>query len=207
MVGPFGVICLLLYFIQLSGKRSQKRCNVASSPKGSNTKSLFIKDTWTRNFCCMPLALSSRTPSLQTMKRLTRAGCGKKKIVFKQTDDHVIVCDKIVTVYPRLEKVGGFTLHRSSLGGFGRQIDKIDVEWFDVSHLRKKNLTGSGIIYIRPLQVDLNLAAATESEVYIRYIYTYLFYFTYQNTCKNLIQPIYYFLYFIFYIIYIYIYS
>ena len=73
------------------------------------------------------------------MKRLTRAGCGKKKIVFKQPDDHVIVCDKIVTVYPRLEKVGGFTLHhRSSLGGFGRQIDKIDVEWFDVSHLGRK---------------------------------------------------------------------
>ena len=82
---------------------------------------------------------------------LQKARLGKKKIVFNQNDDHRAVENKIYDGYPRFKVCGELTLHRTLLGGYNRQLTKIESLWFDVKVIRKKPVSGNGIIYIRPL--------------------------------------------------------
>ena len=99
------------------------------------------------------------------MEIMTKAGLGRKKIVFNQKDQHVDVCSKLEHVYPRLKDCGGFCLFRAKVGGFNRSVSKIKTDWMDVRKIRKKDLSGSGMIYIRPLQVNFCLTEASDREV------------------------------------------
>lgn len=152
-------------FPQLSGRTSSNNSATA------RLRSSYVKDTWTREFSCLPLRISNKTPSIEITKLLQNAGLGKKKIVFDQSDDHEAVCKKLIKVYPRLKDVGGFTLHRSLLGGFNRKLTMIDQNWFHIKNLRNKKSTGTGIIYIRPMQRDLNLSKAVSTEVFMIFIF------------------------------------
>ena len=98
---------------------------------------------------------------------MQKEGLEKKKLVFHVNDNHRTVEKKICSAYPRLKDCGGFTLHRSLLGGYNRQLVKIDSLWFDVKLIRKKVVSRNGIIYIRPLQVDLDKTSASNEEVSI----------------------------------------
>ena len=111
------------------------------------------------------MRISNKTPSLEMSKLLEGAGLGKKKIVFHKDDTHELVCQKLVKAYPRLKNVGGFTLHRSVLGGYNRKITKIEKDWLRVKNIKGRKVSGSGILYIRPIQKDLELSKATNIEV------------------------------------------
>ena len=88
-------------FPQLSGRTTHKslKRNATTQPGGSKKKKnfdpSFIKDTWTREFSCLPSHFSTVTPSSDMQNTLSVAGLGKKKIVFDKNDDHATVCRKI----------------------------------------------------------------------------------------------------------------
>ena len=100
---------------------------------------------------------------------LVGAGLGKKKIEFSSSDKHDDVVKRITDVYPRLAKCDGFTLHKSRDGGTKRPLQKINTRWYDVIQLRKKYNSGKGVIYVKPLQENLNLNVATDEEVSLFY--------------------------------------
>ena len=126
----------------------------------------FIKDTWTLEFCCLPLIYSSNSPLLDLMNVLTEAGLGKKKLVFSKDDNHQQFVEKINKAYPRLVQCGGFTLHRAATGGYGRPLISLNTQWFHVKLLRRKKVSGHGVIYIMAMQQNLSLDPMTEEEVF-----------------------------------------
>ena len=97
------------------------------------------------------------------------AGLGKKKIEFSSSDKYDDVVKRITDVYPRLAKCGGFTLHKSQDGRTKRPLQEINTRWYDVIQLRKKYKSGKGVIYVKPLQENLNLNVATDEEVSLFY--------------------------------------
>ena len=99
---------------------------------------------------------------------LVGAGLGKEKIEFSSSDKHDDAVKRI-TVYPRLAKCGGFTLHKSQDGGTKRPLQEINTRWYDVIQLQKKYKSGKGVIYVKPLQENLNLNVVTDEEVSLFY--------------------------------------
>ena len=145
-------------FPQLKGKyNNEHRKQVDDS---------FIKDTWTLEFCCLPLIYSSNSPLLDLMNVLTEARLGKKKLVFSKDDNHQQFVEKLNKACPRLVQCGGFTLHRAATGGYGRPLISLNTQWFHVKLLRRKKVSGHGVIYIMAMQQNLSLDPMTEEEVF-----------------------------------------
>ena len=147
-------------FSQLKGKYNKEH------RKRKQVDDSFIKDTWTREFCCLPLIYSSNSPSLDLMNVLTKAGRDQKKLVFSKDDNHQQFVEKINKAYPRLVQCGGFTLHRAATGGYGRPLISLNTQWFHVKLLRRKKASGHGVIYIMAMQQNLSLDPMTEEEVF-----------------------------------------
>ena len=137
-------------------KEHRKRKHVGDS---------FIKDTWTRESFCLPLINSSNSPSSDLMNVLTKAGLGKKKLVFSKDDNHQQFVEKINKAYPRPVQCGGFTLQRAATGVYGRPLISLDTQWFHVKLLRREKVSGHGVIYIKTMQQNLSLDPITEKEV------------------------------------------
>ncbi|XP_066930118.1 uncharacterized protein [Clytia hemisphaerica] len=131
--------------------------------KASSLKNPFMKDTFTRDFCCLPFVNSATTPSSQMVLTLEYAGLGRKKITFSNGSTHTEVVSQIYSTYPRLKNVGMFTLHKAKHGGNGQPIEDITLGSYDVDSLRKRFKTKS-LIYLRPLQKNLDLTMMDGSE-------------------------------------------
>ena len=156
-------------FPQLKGKYNKEY------RKKKRVDDSFIKDTWIREFCCLPLIYSSNSPSLDLMNVLTKAGRDQKKLVFSKDDNHQQFVEKINKAYPRLLQYGGFTLQGAATGGYGRPLISLNTQWFHVKLLRRKKVSGHGVIYIKPMQQNLPLDLITEEEVcYLNILCTFL---------------------------------
>ena len=94
---------------------------------------------------------------------------GEKKIEFSSSDKHDDVVKRIIDVYPRLANCSGFILYKSQDGGTKRPLQMINTKWYDVIQLRKKYNSGKGVIYVKPLQENLNLNLAAGEEVSLFY--------------------------------------
>ena len=114
------VIGEVVFSIQKKEGRSSS-VSISSSGSGHNP---FVKDTWTREFCCLPYTFSNTTPSSIIYPVLVGAGFVKKKIEFSSSDKHDNVVKRITDVYPRLAKCGGFTFHKLQDGGTKRLLQK-----------------------------------------------------------------------------------
>ena len=102
---------------------------------------------------------------------MTKAGLGKKKLVFSK-DDHYQQCvEKINKAYPRFAQCGGFTLHRAATGSYGRPLISLNTQWFHVKLLRRRKVSGHGVIYIKPMQQNMSSDPITEEEVCYLNIY------------------------------------
>ena len=123
------------------------------------------------SFFCLPLINSSNSPSSDLINVLTKAGLGKKKLVFSKDGNHQQFVEKINKVYPRLVQCVGFTLHRAATGGYGRLLISLDTQWFHVKLLRRKKVSGHGVIYIKSMQQNLSLDPITEKEVCMHMLY------------------------------------
>ena len=99
------------------------------------------------------------------MNVLTKAELGKKKLVFSKDDNHQQFVEKINKAYPSLFQYGGFPLHTAATRGYARPLTSLNTQWFHVKLLRKKRVSGHGVIYINPMQQNLSLDPVTEEEV------------------------------------------
>ena len=73
--------------------------------------------------------------------------------------------EKALVLFPRLLNCGGFKLFRAKDGGTSRPIEEVGTMWYHVRTLKKKNVSGKGLIYVRPLQRDLDLSKQTVQEL------------------------------------------
>ena len=124
----------------------------------------FVKESFTRDFMCLPFTHSVTTPSSQMTVTLEYAGLGKKKVAFSSNDKHADVIEKIFAVYPRLKECGLFTMHKGSRGGNNQSLVDVKLNSYDVVAMRKV-FKGRTIVYIRPLQKDLSLLRMNREEV------------------------------------------
>ena len=98
------------------------------------------------------------------MNVLTKPGLGKKKLVFSKDDNHQQLVEKINKAYPHLVQCGRFTLYRAATGGYGRPLTSLNTQ-FHIKLLRRRKVSGHGVIYIKPVQQNLSLDHVTEEEV------------------------------------------
>ena len=89
----------------------------------------------------------------------------RKKLVFSKDDNQQQFVEKINKAYPRVAQCGGFTLQRAATGGCGRPLTSLNTQWFHVKLLRRKKVSGHGVIYIKPMQHNLSLDPIAEEEV------------------------------------------
>ena len=154
-------------FPPLSGKakRNEKR-NSLPAKKQKVQDDTFLKNTFTREYCCLPSTDAKFTPNADEMLKLQEAGLGKKKVTFDVDDTHNIVYQRLTReIFPRLSDAGGFTLHKATSGGYSRTLVPIDLEWYNIKDLRIKSVCGNGILYAKPLQKDLDLSRLRPEEV------------------------------------------
>ena len=102
---------------------------------------------------------------IRSNERVDQAGIGKKQLVFSEDDNHQQFVEKINKAYPCLVQCGGFTLHRAATGGYGPPLSSLNTQWFHVKLLRRKKVSGYGVIYITSMQQNLSLDPVTEEEV------------------------------------------
>ena len=134
--------------------------NLFPGLKGKYNKEIEKENKFVIDIC------SSNSPSLDLINVLTGAGLGKKKLVFSKDDNHQQFVEKINKAYPRLVQYGGFTLKGAA---YGRPLISLNTQWFHVKLLRRKKVSGHGVIYIKPMQQNLSLDPITEEEVcYLR---------------------------------------
>ena len=101
-------------FPQLLGKNTNK----TTKKRSYEVAASFIKDTWTQKFCCLSDVQDFFPPSQEMFDTLTKAGCGKKKVIFKQSDKHDTVIGNLSEALPRITQCGGSTIHCAKVSGF-----------------------------------------------------------------------------------------
>lgn len=111
-------------FPKLLGKNTNKTTKKRSYEVATN----FIKDSWTQKLCCLSDVQDLFTPSQEIFDTLTKAGCGKKKVIFKQIDKHDTVIGNLSEALPRIKQCDGFTIHCAKVGGFSRPPEKVATE-------------------------------------------------------------------------------
>ena len=89
------------------------------------------------------------------MNVLSKAGLGKKKMVFFKDDNHQQFVENINKAYPRLVQCEGFTLQSASARGYGCPLTSFNTQWFHVKFEKEEG-------YIKPMQQNLSLDSVTE---------------------------------------------
>ena len=146
--------------------RQQHHSAAANTRPRKRTQPAFhfpVKDTWTHEFFLLSSPEVERTPSIQDVGGLVKAGLGKKKIVFK--DKHggfPHLRDTLEAEYPKLKtQNGAFELLRADRGGPMRPLVLIPMkkDGYPIPYL-KEVLTSHAVIYIRPVQSSLSMEEA-----------------------------------------------
>eukprot|EP00794_Sanderia_malayensis_P013336 gene13336-14714_t len=118
-----------------------------------------VKDTWTHEFFLFSSPEVERTPGVQEIGALSRAGLGKKKIVFKyKRGGFPHLRNTLEEEYPKLKtQNGAFELLRADRGGPMRPLVLIPMkkDGYPIPYL--KELATSAVIYIRPVQSSLSM--------------------------------------------------
>ena len=111
-------------------------------------------NTWTHDICVLALVNEEATPNRDRLDQLKSAGLGKKRIAFNKNGDHAYFIKKLEEEFPQLQsQQGAIEVLRSTGGGAGiRPITPIPMgsQGYCIKDLRS-------ILYVRPLQTDLNL--------------------------------------------------
>ena len=121
---------------------------------------MFVpNNTWTHDICVLALVNEEATPNRDRLDQLKSAGLGKKRIAFNKNGDHAYFIKKLEEEFPQLQsQQGAIEVLRSTGGGAGiRPITPIPMgsQGYSIKDLRSS--INSAILYVRPLQTDLNL--------------------------------------------------
>lgn len=169
---------------QTRQKRTSLGSNVGSIPyKMSRTYSgpFVAKETWTHDFCLLSSPTAQKTPTNVEMDQLRKAGLGKRKIVFPNKDaDHYGLVKHLEAGYPKLKSGGGFELLKGVGGGSGaRSLESLPLgpNGYSIRYLRETLCIGQAVLYIKPLQVELDMTPGEVNYVcYIKFLFCFVFY-------------------------------
>ena len=144
---------------QKPGNLGAKKC---FNPK---TGAYFWKrETWTHRFVCLSQRDQIVTPTRDEKEALRVAGLGEKKIVLNKELCASDVISELIKAYPKLSECSGFELLRSG----NRLWDLILITpppgGYSVPFLKNCGI-GQSIIYIRPIQTNLELDPVTVEEI------------------------------------------
>jgi hypothetical protein len=149
---------------QTRPKRASLGSNIASIPhKMSRTYSgtFIAKETWTHDFCLLSSPAAKKTPTVVEIDQLRKAGLGKRKIVFPSKDaDHNGLVKHLEASYPKLKSGGGFELLKGIGGGSGaRNLESLPLgpNGYSIRYIRETLCIGQAVLYIKPLQVKLDM--------------------------------------------------
>lgn len=127
----------------------------------------FVKDTWTKDFLVLASTADDKTPRADVLQSLKAAGLGKVKVVFKDRNgDFNHLKSTLEDHFPKLKSQNGaFELLRADRGGNARPLIGIHIPntGYTVKYL-KEAVPGSAVIYVRPMQSDLDMSVVAEDE-------------------------------------------
>jgi hypothetical protein len=144
-------------------KRPFSSATPASKRFKTSSSTYTVKETWTHNFLCLADRFQNEQPTRAQKVDLQAAGLGRKRLVLNKNDNAEEFIVKVENAYPKLKDQGGFELLRS--GATNKQLTEIipPPSGYSVPFLKDMAGIGQAIIYIRPLQCQLNMDAVTPS--------------------------------------------
>lgn len=117
--------------------------------------------SWTHKFICLSNTYSNKVPSKGFKLALEEADLGEKNITIPINCSPQELKNILLAAYPKLEGGGGFELLRSKPQS--RDLMLIGPRVASTPRLLKHRV-GNAHVYVRPIQRDLNMEEATQSE-------------------------------------------
>lgn len=140
----------------------EQRRNFSPYHQSKKKKAAAKRTTWTITVVCLASHQQRRVPTDSKFKEnLVEAGLGEKKIIIPDLDCGAAEFkDILLTKFPKLKDGGGFELLRCVANS-----KSLEVISTTVSRLPRllKAVIGSGKVYLRPIQRDLDLKPETLS--------------------------------------------
>ena len=171
--------------LQSVGGRPKPGSKGALNP---NTGKYFWKrETWTHRFVCLAQKEQISAPSREEKDILRVAGLGEKKIVLNKESNASDVMVELLNVFPKLAQGGGFEFLRSG----NRLRDLLLIMpppvGYSVPFLKSCGI-GQSIIYIRPIQANLDLdpvkSQDNNAESVCAIMFLYYFYSSLDTVCS-----------------------
>ena len=121
------------------------------------------KETWTHEVFCLGNVDENATPTRERKETLQLAGLGRSKIKFDANSNAIEFKKKLEEVFPKLILGGGFELLRCSSSG-SLAVLRQPACGYSVKYLRESSGLGQALLYIRPLQMNLDTSPEDMSE-------------------------------------------
>ena len=166
--------CNRTAFPHLYGRRTASQLTLDGTSQGARPKKkakpyvpFFVKDTWTKEFLVLSSPSDDKTPRADMLQSLQVPGLGKVKVVFKdKNDDFSHLKNTLEEYFPTLKSQNGvFELLRADRGGNTRPLLSIHMPntGYTIKYL-KEAVPGSAVIYVRPIQSDLDISAVKKED-------------------------------------------
>ena len=166
--------CNRTAFPHLYGRRTASQLTLDGTSQGARPKkkakpyvAFFVKDTWTKEFLVLSSPSDDKTPRADMLQSLQTAGLGKVKVVFKDNNgDFSHLKNTLEEYFPMLKSENGaFELLRADRGGNTRPLLSIHMPntGYTIKYL-KEAVPGNAVIYVRPIQSDLDMSAVKKED-------------------------------------------
>ena len=139
LFAPYGTQIVILHIDHLKGVTKQK-------------------ETWTHEVFCLGSVDEQATPTRERKDILQRAGLGRSKIKFDANANAIDFKEKLEEVFPKLILGRGFELLRRGPSGNGLVLIRQPASGYSVKYLRESSGIGQALLYIRPLQMNLDMS-------------------------------------------------
>nr|XP_023670652.1 uncharacterized protein LOC111845454 isoform X2 [Paramormyrops kingsleyae] len=125
------------------------------------TQSQVSRRSYTHTFCCLADHKADKVPTILLKEDLLASGLGEQKVTFSGNDtDPMVVTNKLIEVFPKLQEGGGFEFLKVAGSTRSRNIALLQCPstGYTLAYLKDPStMIGQATIYIRPLQQDLPL--------------------------------------------------
>ena len=124
-----------------------------------NENKVKARETWMHEVFCLASIDEEAVPTHERKTTLQLAGLGRIKIKFDASANAVEFKSKLEEVFPKLMCAGGFELLRRASSGNGLVLIRQPASGYSVKYLRDVYSIGQALLYIRPLQMNLDTSA------------------------------------------------
>ena len=134
----------------------QRQQHAASSRQGR-------EETWTHKVFCLASSSQQVVPNRDLKEVLQRAGLGRMKIHFNAKGDPQSFKETLDEAFPKLTCGGGFELLRRGTSGSQLVLLQPPAIGYSVQFLKTSSGIGQAVIYVCPIQCDLDTSTTSEA--------------------------------------------